>query len=51
MRMRMPERIDGNARGEIEIAITVGGDEPSAFTSLEGKVGTGIGRQQMRCHG
>ena len=48
MRMRVPERIHGDARGEIEIALAVGRDQPAALAALESEVDPGIGRQQMR---
>jgi len=35
----------------VEDALAVVGDEPGALAPLEGKVGTGIGWQQMRSHG
>ncbi len=47
MRMRMPERIDGDAGGEIEIALAIGGDEPNAFAPLESEGNTRKGRHQM----
>jgi hypothetical protein len=50
-RVGMPQRIDGDAGGEIEIPIAVGRNQPNALASLKGKVDTRIGRQQMRCHG
>ena len=46
----MAERIDGNARAEIEISVTVGGDQPRAFAPLESEVGPRIGWQEMRAH-
>ena len=48
MRMRVAERIDRDARGEIEIALAVGRDQPGALAPLEGEVDPRIGRQQMR---
>ena len=49
MRMGVAERVDRHARGEIEIALAVGRDQPSALAPLEGEVDARIGRQQMRC--
>ena len=46
MRMRVAERIDRDAGGEIEIAVAVGRDQPDALAPLEGEVDTRIGRQQ-----
>ena len=43
--MGVAEPVDGDAAGEIEIALAVGGDEPGALAALEGKVDTRIGRQ------
>ncbi len=51
MRMRMSQRVDGDAGGKIEIALAVGRDEPYAFAPLEGEVNAREGRHQMRCHG
>src|SRR5205085_1290012 len=47
LRMRVAERIDGNARGEVEIARAVGGVEPHTLPPLEAQVDTREGRQQM----
>ena len=49
--MGVPQRVDGDAAGKIEIALAVGRDQPSSFASLEGEVDAGIGRQQVRGHG
>jgi hypothetical protein len=45
IRMRMAERIDGNARGKIEVAFTRGRDQPSALAPLESEVDARISRQ------
>ena len=50
MRMRVAKRVHRHAGREIEIALAIRRDEPSALASLEGDVGAGIGRQQMRSH-
>ena len=44
VRMRVPQRIDRDAGGEVEIALAVGRDKPDALASLESKVCTRIGR-------
>ena len=52
MRMRMAEHVDGDAGGEIEIALAVGRDEPGALAPLEREVDARVGRQKMRgAHG
>ena len=43
-RMRVPQRIDGDPGGEVEIALAVGRDEPNALAPLESKVRARIGR-------
>ena len=48
MRMGMAERIHGDARGEIEIAIAIGRDQPAALAALEAEVGPGENGEQMR---
>ena len=45
MRMRVAERIDGDAGGEIEIALAVSREQPSALAPLESEVDARIGRQ------
>ena len=50
MRVGMPQRVDGDTSGEIEIALTVSGCEPSALSTLKGEVHARIGREQMRRH-
>ena len=49
MRMRVAERVHRHPRGEVEIAVAVGGDEPRALAALEREIDARIGRQQMRC--
>ena len=52
LRMRVAERVDGDAGGEIEIALAVGGGEPGALAALEREVDAREGRQKMRgAHG
>ena len=51
VRMRMAERIDRDARREIEIALAVGRNQPSALAPLECEVDARIGWQHMRSHG
>jgi hypothetical protein len=46
--MRMAERIDRDARGEVEIALAVGGDQPRALAALEREIDPGEDRKQMR---
>jgi len=48
MRMRMAQRIHRHARGEIEIALAVGGNQPSAFAALETEIYPGEYGKQMR---
>ena len=45
-RMRVAERVHGDAAGKIEVALAVGAEQPSALAPLEGEVGARIGRQQ-----
>ena len=49
--MGVAERIDGDAGGEIEIALAVGGDEPGALPAFEREIDPGIRRQKVRSHG
>src|SRR5204863_7345375 len=49
LRVRVAERVDRDARGEIEIAFTVCRHQPCALAPLEGEIDPRIGRQQMRC--
>jgi hypothetical protein len=52
LRMRVAERVHGDAGGEVEIALAVGGGEPCALAVIERKVNTREGRQKMRgAHG
>ena len=48
--MRVPQRVDGDAAGKIEIALAVGRDQPGPLAPLEGEVDARIGRQQVRGH-
>ena len=48
MRMRVAERIDRDARAEIEVAPAVIGEKPSALAALEGEVRTRISRIKRR---
>ena len=41
----MAERIDGNAGGKIEIALTLGREQPSALAPLESEIDARIGWQ------
>ncbi len=50
MRMGMAERVDRDAGGEIQIALTGRRHQPRALAPLESEVDAGIGRQQMRAH-
>ena len=47
-RMRMAKRVHGDARAKIEIAVAIGGDEPSALSPLEGEVRARISGKQRR---
>ena len=48
MRMAVAERIDGDAAGEIEIALAVGVDQPDALAPLEGQRGARKGLVKRR---
>jgi len=48
MGMGVSERIDGNARGKIQISATVLGEEVRALAANERKVRPTIGWQQIR---
>ena len=50
VRMRVTERVHRHAGREIEIALAVRRDEPSAVTPLEGEIGARVGGQEMRGH-
>ena len=41
--VRVAQRVDGDAAGEIEVALARGGDEPRALALLEGDVLAGVG--------
>jgi hypothetical protein len=41
-------RFDGDTGGEIEIALTVGGDQPGALAALETEIDSGEYGEQMR---
>ena len=45
MRMGMAERVDGDARGEIEVALAIGREQPSALAPLESEVDARVSRQ------
>ena len=45
MRMRVAKRIDGDAGGEIEVALAFGREQPSALAPLESEVDARISRQ------
>ena len=49
--MRVPERIDGDARRKIEVAVTLGCEQPSALAPLESEIDARISWQYMRAHG
>src|ERR1700704_2374812 len=48
MRMAMAERVDGDATGEIEIALAIGRYQPGALAALETEIDPGEDREQMR---
>ena len=48
MRMRVSERGDGHAAGEVEIALAVLGEEIGAVPAGEGKLAAGVGRKEGR---
>ena len=50
MRMAMAERVNGDAGGEIEIAVAIGCGQPAALAPLESKVDPRENRQHMRRH-
>ena len=43
--MGMAKPVDRHAGGKIEVALTVGREQPWAFAPLEGKINACIGRQ------
>ena len=50
MRMCVAQSIDGDAGGEVEIALALSRDQPGALAPLESEVDARIGRQQVRAH-
>jgi hypothetical protein len=46
----MAERIDRDARGEIEVAVAVGRRQPDALAPLECEIDPRLCRQKMRIH-
>jgi hypothetical protein len=46
--MAMTQRIDRDAGSEIEIALAIGRDQPSAFAALETEIDPGEYGKQMR---
>ena len=50
MRMRVTERVDGNAGAEIQIAFALVGGQPRALAPHKGKVGTRKHRKQGGTH-
>src|SRR3984893_18392208 len=48
MRMRMAQRVHRDARGEIEIALAIGGDQPRALAACETEIGSCEYGKQMR---
>ncbi|MGY3078661.1 hypothetical protein ACVWZZ_005069 [Bradyrhizobium sp. LM6.10] len=46
--MGMAERVHRDTRGEIEIALAIGRNQPAAFAALETEVGSGENGEQMR---
>jgi hypothetical protein len=49
MRVRVTERIDRDTRGEVEIALAIGRDQPRPFAALETEIYSGEYGKQMRC--
>jgi hypothetical protein len=47
--MAMAKSVNRHAGGEVEIALAIGGREPSTLAPLESEIDPRIGRQQMRC--
>ena len=47
--VRVTERVDRDAGGEVEIALAIGCDQPSALAALEGEIDPGEYGEQMRC--
>ena len=48
LRVRVTERVDGNAGGKIEIALAIGGGEPGALAVIEREINSREGRQKVR---
>ncbi len=48
VRMAMAQGIHRDARGEVEIAIAIGGDQPRALTAFEAEIDPGEDGEQMR---
>jgi len=48
MRMRVTERVDRDAAGEVEITLAVSAEQPRAFAALERDIGAGEDRQEVR---
>ena len=47
-RVAMAERVDRDARGEIEVALAIGGGEPAALAAREAEIDPGKDGKQMR---
>ena len=47
-RMRVAERVDGDAGAEIEVALAAGREQPAALAPLEGDVDARVGRHHVR---
>jgi hypothetical protein len=45
VRMGVAERVDRHPRGEIEVALAIGGDQPRALTALEREIDACVDRQ------
>src|SRR6185295_5132916 len=48
VRMAVTQRIHRNTRGEVEIAIAIGGGQPTALAALEAEIDPGKDGEQMR---
>ena len=48
MRMAVPQRIDRDARGKVEIALAIGRGEPAALAAFEAEIDPGEDGEQMR---
>ena len=52
VRMRVPERVDRDPGGEVEIALAIRGGKPASFAVIEREIDTRECRQQVRgAHG